>query len=129
MISTDWQTVLARRSRKEAPVGRRLVGLHHHARHHRHPRSGRVVLRGAACEKASIGWPCDEKIEKLRDDFARTTDPAKRKEFAEALQVRLSEYPTYAPLGQYNMPVALRTNVRGNMEAPATVFWNVKKAP
>ena len=42
--------------------------------------------------------------------------------------MRLSEFPTYAPLGQYNMPVAMRTNVSGNMEAPATVFWNVKKA-
>jgi peptide/nickel transport system substrate-binding protein len=74
-----------------------------------------------------FGWPCDEKIEKLRDDFARTTDAAKRKALAEALQVRLAEFPTYAPLGQFNMPVALRANVSGNMEAPATVFWNVKK--
>ena len=41
--------------------------------------------------------------------------------------MRLSEFPTYAPLGQFNMPVAMRTNVSGNMEAPATVFWNVKK--
>ena len=84
---------------------------------------------GAACEKASIGCPCDAQIEKLRDDFARTTDLARRKELAEALQVRLSEFPTYAPLGQFNMPVALRSNVSGNMEAPATVFWNVKKVP
>ena len=43
--------------------------------------------------------------------------------------MRLSEFPTYVLLGQYNMPVAMRTNVSGNMEAPATVFWNVKKAP
>ena len=42
--------------------------------------------------------------------------------------MRLSEFPTYAPLGQFNMPVAMRSNVSGNMEAPATVFWNVKKA-
>ena len=39
-------------------------------------------------------------------------------------QVRALEF---APLGQFNMPVALRTNVTGNLEAPATVFWNVKK--
>ena len=127
MVSTDWQTVLARRSRKEAPdkggwsafittlattdILDPVVSF----------------FTGAACEKASIGWPCDAQIEKLRDDYARTTDPAKRKELAEALQVRLAEYPTYAPLGQYNMPVALRTNVTGNLESPATVFWNVKK--
>ncbi len=127
MVSTDWQTVLSRRSRKEAPdkggwsafvttlattdILDPVVSF----------------FTGAACEKASIGWPCDTQIEKLRDDFARTTDPARRKELAEALQVRLAEFPTYAPLGQYNMPVARRANVTGNMEAPATVFWNVKK--
>jgi peptide/nickel transport system substrate-binding protein len=44
------------------------------------------------------------------------------------LRVRLSEYPTYAPLGEFDMPVAMRATVSGNMEAPATVFWNVKKA-
>ena len=81
----------------------------------------------ASCDKAPIGWPCDEKIEKLRDDYARALDSAKRKEIVDALQARLAEYPTYAPLGQYNMPVARRTNVTGNLESPATVFWNVKK--
>jgi len=129
MVSTDWQTVLARRSRKEAPSagGWSAFVITLATTDILDP----VVsfFTGAACEKASIGWPCDARIEKLRDDFARTTDPAKRKEVAEALQVRLSEFPTYAPLGQYNMPVALRTTVSGNMEAPATVFWNVKKAP
>ncbi|HZQ00206.1 MAG TPA: hypothetical protein VFB13_11740 [Reyranella sp.] len=127
MLSMDWQTVLSRRSRKEPPdkggwsafvttlattdILDPVVSF----------------FTGAACEKASIGWPCDAEIEKLRDDYARTTDPAKRKELATALQVRLAEFPTYAPLGQYNMPVALRGNVSGNMEAPATVFWNVRK--
>ena len=127
MVSTDWQTVLARRSRKEAPSagGWSAFVTTLAASDILDP----IVsfFTGAACEKAAIGWPCDEKIEKLRDDFARTTDPAKRKEIAEALQVRLAEYPTYAPLGQYNMPVAMRSTISGNLEAPATVFWNVTK--
>ena len=129
MISTDWQTVLARRSRKEAPSAGGWSAFVTTLATTDILDPVVSFFAGAACEKASIGWPCDAQIEKLRDDFARTTDQARRKEFAEALQVRLSEFPTYAPLGQYNMPVAMRTNVSGNMEAPATVFWNVKKAP
>jgi peptide/nickel transport system substrate-binding protein len=129
MVSTDWQTVLARRSRKETPAngGWSAFVTTLAASDILDP----IVsfFTGAACDKAAIGWPCDEKIEKLRDDFARTTDPAKRKEIAEALQVRLAEFPTYAPLGQYNMPVAMRDTLSGNLEAPATVFWNVKKGP
>ena len=129
MVSTDWQTVLARRSRKETPAngGWSAFVTTLAASDILDP----IVsfFTGAACDKAAIGWPCDDKIEKLRDDFARTTDPAKRKEIAEALQVRLAEFPTYAPLGQYNMPVARRDTISGNLEAPATVFWNVKKGP
>jgi peptide/nickel transport system substrate-binding protein len=127
MVSTDWQTVLARRSRKEpvAAGGWSAFTTTLATTDILDPVAS--FFTGAACDKASIGWPCDEKIEKLRDDFARTTDAARRKELAEGLQVRLSEFPTYAPLGQFNMPVAMRANVGGNMEAPATVFWNVKK--
>jgi peptide/nickel transport system substrate-binding protein len=127
MLSMDWQTVLARRSRKEAPSA---GGWNAFVTTLATPDILDPVVSffaGAACEKASIGWPCDAQIEKLRDDYARTTDPAKRKEIAESLQVRLAEFPTYAPLGQYNMPVAMRDNVSGNVQAPATVFWNVKK--
>lgn len=127
MVSTDWQTVLSRRSRKEPPSAGGWSAFTTTLATTDILDPVVSFFTGAACEKASIGWPCDEKIEKLRDDYARTTDPAKRKELAEALQVRLSEFPTYAPLGQFNMPVALRSNVSGNMEAPATVFWNVKK--
>jgi peptide/nickel transport system substrate-binding protein len=129
MVSTDWQTVLARRSRKEAPSAGGWSAFVTTLATTDILDPIVSFFTGAACEKASIGWPCDEKIEKLRDDFARTTDPAKRKEIAQALQVRLAEFPTYAPLGQYNMPVAMRDNISGNLEAPATVFWNVKKGP
>jgi peptide/nickel transport system substrate-binding protein len=129
IVATDWQTVLARRSRKEAPSAGGWSAFTTTLATTDILDPVVSFFAGAACEKASIGWPCDAQIEKLRDDFARTTDPARRKEIAEALQVRLSEYPTYAPLGQFNMPVAMRANVSGNMEAPATVFWNVKKAP
>src|SRR5262249_655184 len=96
MVSADWQTGLARRSRKEpgSAGGWSAFTTTLATTDILDP----VVsfFTGAACEKASIGWPCDQKIEKLRDDFARTTDPAQRKALAEALQVRLSEFPTYA---------------------------------
>ena len=37
----------------------------------------------ASCDKAPYGWPCDAEIERLRDAFARETDPAKQKQIAE----------------------------------------------
>ena len=81
----------------------------------------------ASCDKAMFGWPCDAEMEKLRDQFARETDPAKQKAIAEATLVRLVQYPTHIPLGQYYGAIAVRTNVTGMLEAPVTVFWNVEK--
>ena len=127
MVTTDWQTVLARRSRKEAPDKGGWHGFITTLASADLLDPVMNFFTAASCDKAPIGWPCDAKIEELRDAYARSLDPAKRKEIVDALQARLAEYPTYAPLGQYNMPVARRTNVSGNLESPATVFWNVKK--
>jgi peptide/nickel transport system substrate-binding protein len=81
----------------------------------------------AGCDKAMFGWPCDEKIQKLRDDYAKETDPAKQKAITEAVQVRVTEYPTHVHLGQWYSPFAVRSTVDGNVTAPVTVFWNVSK--
>ena len=48
--------------------------------------------------------------------------------FAEGIQIRISEYPTYVQLGQFNIPTAKRKTITGNLVAPAPVFWNIKKA-
>ena len=81
----------------------------------------------ASCDKAAFGWPCDEQMEKLRDDFARETDPAKQKAIAEAVQMRWREVVTHVHLGQYTVPIATRLNISGILSAPAPVFWNIEK--
>ena len=55
----------------------------------------------ASCDKATFGWPCDPEMERLRDAFAKETDPAKQKAIAEAVSMRAAEYPTHIHLGQY----------------------------
>jgi peptide/nickel transport system substrate-binding protein len=127
MQAMDWQTVLSRRARKEPLNAGGWSGFMTSwvSADLLDPIVSSFV--GAACDKAAIGWPCDAKLEELRNAFAKTTDPAKRKELAEAVQVRVSEYPTHAHLGQFNIPVARRKTVTGNLTAPVPVFWNVRK--
>jgi peptide/nickel transport system substrate-binding protein len=72
-----------------------------------------------------FGWPCDADMEKLRDDFARETDPAKQKGIAEATQVREAQVVTHIPLGQWYLGALMRKNLSGMVEAPAPVFWNI----
>jgi peptide/nickel transport system substrate-binding protein len=82
----------------------------------------------ASCDKATFGWPCDEGIEKLRDAYAKETDPAKQKAIAEQVSVRLSAaYPTFAPLGQFTAPTAFRINISGLLQTPSLALWNVEK--
>lgn len=125
MQSMDWQTVVARRAKKEAPEagGWNAFLTSWVAGDLLNP-----VMAGffnSSCDKAMFGWPCDEQIEKLRDDFARALDIDKQKDIVAALQKRVAEYPTHVHLGQWYNPGALRKNVEGVVAAPAPVLWNI----
>jgi peptide/nickel transport system substrate-binding protein len=127
MQSSDWQTVVARRVKKDpANAG----GWHAMLTSWVSADILNPVMAGfvnSSCDKAMFGWPCDAQMEKLRDDFARATDPAKQKEIAEAVQLRQAEHVSHIHLGQWYQSGAARKGVTGFMTAPAPVFWNVSK--
>ena len=125
MQSMDWQSLVARRSKKDAPD---KGGWHAFLTSWGSADLLNPVMAGfmnAGCDKAMFGWPCDEQIEKLRDDFAKATDATKQKEIAAAVQKRIAEYPTHVHLGQWNNEGAYRKNVEGVIAAPAPVLWNI----
>src|SRR5258707_10414428 len=124
--SMDWQTLVARRTKKDPPNagGWNAFLTAWVTADVMNPVSTAYV--NAACDKASFGWPCDEKLEKLRDDFARETDLAKQKAIAEAVQLRVIEYTPEIPVGEYVQPAAMRKNVKGFLIAPVPVFWNME---
>ena len=125
--SMDWQTVVARRTKRDPPDkgGWNAFLTSWVAADILNP-----VMAGffnASCDKAMFGWPCDDVIEKLRDGYAKETDPAKQKQIAMDLQKRWVEAPTHINVGQWYQPSALRANIDGMLVAPAPVFWNMSK--
>ena len=125
MQSMDWQTLVARRVKKEPPE---VGGWHAYVTNWVAGDMLNPVMMGffnAGCDKAMFGWPCDEQIEKLRDDYARATDVTRQKELVAELQKRVAEYPTHIHLGQWNNLGGLRKNVKGVVAAPAPVLWNI----
>jgi peptide/nickel transport system substrate-binding protein len=127
MQSMDWQTLVARRAKKEPPA---QGGWHAFLTAWVAGDILNPVMAGfanAGCDKAMFGWPCDKEIESLRDQYARETNPAKLKSIAEAVQVRITHYPTHIWLGQWFQPYATRKNVDGLVTAPVTVFWNAER--
>jgi peptide/nickel transport system substrate-binding protein len=116
----DWQTLVARRAKKDGWHG---VFTSWSSVEILDPVANAFL--NASCDRAPFGWPCDAKLEQLRDAFAHETDPAKQRAIAVAVTRRAAEYPTYLPLGQYVQPTAMRKNVSGVLKGPAFVDWNI----
>ena len=128
MVSSDWQTHIARVLRRDPPEQRgwnvtlSSTGILDIA----NPATS--LFLNAACEKASAGWPCDAKLEEQRDAFAVESDPAKRKAIAEAIQVLALQLGTHYPLGEWFSASAVSTRTTGWLRPPsASVFWGVEK--
>ena len=127
MISMDWQSVVARRAKKDPPGA---GGWHAFLTSWVSADVLNPVMTAflnSSCDKALFGWPCDAEMETLRDQFARETDPAKQKAIAEAVQVRWAQNPSHIFLGQWYQPAAMRRSIDGVVAAPVTVFWNMTK--
>jgi peptide/nickel transport system substrate-binding protein len=123
----DWQTLVSRRTKKDpiAQGGWSAFFTSWGSPDIMNPVAAAFI--NASCDKATFGGPCDEGIEKLRDAFAKETDPAKQKAIAEAVSLRAAEYPTHVVLGQYVQPSAFRKNISGVLVATNVALWNIEK--
>jgi peptide/nickel transport system substrate-binding protein len=128
MQSMDWQTLVSRRTKKDPPSA---GGWNAFLTSWVSADILNPVMAGflnSGCDKAMFGWPCDEEMEKLRDAFAKETDPQKQKAIAEQVQARAMQIGTHIHLGQWYQPAAIRKDaVSGILTTPAPVFWNVAK--
>lgn len=127
MQSMDWQTLVARRAKKDPPdkggwnafITSWTAGdLFNPVAH---------AFMNAGCDQALFGWPCDEQIQKLRDDFAKAPDVATQKQIVDALQKRWVEYPTHVHLGQWTNKGFHKKSVSGIIPAGVPVLWSIDK--
>ena len=61
----------------------------------------------------------------MRLEWIRATDPGRRKQLAEQIQVVAFDEVPFVPWGQYVQPSLYRKNVRGVLHFPAALLWNV----
>jgi peptide/nickel transport system substrate-binding protein len=74
-----------------------------------------------------FGWPSDDKMETLRTQWLKATTLDERKKLAVAMQERAFEVVPYLPTGQWMPMTTYRKNVKGVIQAPAFLMWNVEK--
>ncbi len=127
MQAMDWQTLVGRRNKKEAPAdgGWNAFITSWNSVDNASPLT--TPFLNAACDQALFGWPCDDKIQELRDEFAREPDAGKQLSIVENLQNRVSEAPTHVHLGQWYQPTAMGKNISGAPVSPVVAFWGYKK--
>lgn len=128
MKTMDWQTVITQQSNQKSPAegGWNIFSTYSILANSGDPISNSTIAANG--RKAWAGWPDVPEIEALRLKFARSTDPAERKDIGAQLQKLGIDEGVVMPLGQFSIPAAYSSKLSGVMEAPVTVFWNIKKS-
>ena len=124
--SMDWSTMVARRAKKEPPAQGGWNVFHTWSTSFDTMTPAVSSVLGGGGDKAWFGWPTSEPMEKLRADFAREPNDAKRKVIAEQVQRLAYEEVPYVPWGQFVVPGAFRKNVQGVLQFGATLLWNIR---
>jgi peptide/nickel transport system substrate-binding protein len=125
---SDWQTMTARLANKKAPAdgGWNAFTTSWQQLDVTDPVQNAFLT--ANCEKARVGWPCDADMEKIRERYARETDPAKRKAIADEAQIHNTKVVTHVPVGEWYGASARRTTVSvPKILPPFLVFWDLEK--
>ena len=121
----DWSTLVARRAKKEPPAQGGWNVFHTWATSFDVMTPAVASVMSGAGDKAWFGWPTSEPIEKLRAQFTREPDPAKRKQIAEDVQKLAFDEVPFITWGQFVVPGAFRKNVQGVLQFGATLLWNI----
>jgi peptide/nickel transport system substrate-binding protein len=128
--ATDWQTVVSRRA-SQKPVsegGWNMFFTNWVAADVMNPLVN-FSIGGRGKNGGWFGWSEDPKIEKLKDQFARSSSPEDQKKIATEIQQEAYDQVTYIPLGQFTIPSAWRKSITGVLDGPATpIFWNIDKS-
>ena len=124
----DWQTLVGRRSKKDAPdKGGWNMFLTAWQAHDISSPINQAALEAKGEKSGWFGWATDDKLEALRAQFMRETDDAKKKKLAEAIQARAFEVGTHAPLGEFTNVTVGRKNITGWFITNGNIYWNLKK--
>ena len=106
MQALEWGTVVQRRSVKE-PVdkgGWNIFYTYLGGFGNISP-GPNIAIRGNGTS-AWFGWPSDDKMETLRDQWFEAPDVPAQQKICREMQVRFWENPSYVPLGMYDLPNA-----------------------
>lgn len=126
--SMDWATMLTRRNSKEPADNGGWNILHSYV-------GGQVVATpvwsiafSGACDKGIFGWPCDQRLEDLRLEWALAATDDEKKRIAEEFSEAAFEMGHHVPLGQWTTFVTYNSEISDvvvTQDVP--VFWGLHR--
>jgi peptide/nickel transport system substrate-binding protein len=126
----DWATVVQRRASKEQ-AGVTRSGWSLFAVWGTGPAMSNPFMNTTAptpCDgKNYFGWPCDEVLESIREQYLSAGSPDRLKEVNEQFHRRFYEVLPYVPMGQVLYPVAYRRELKGVIPDIRLSLWNIEK--
>ena len=127
LVPMDWQSMAGRLAKKDKPAdgGWSAFMSFYDSRDALDP-IGRTVLN-TNCKTSFLGWPCDDKMEMLRDAYTRATEADGRKDLARQVQERNNEVVAFVPLGEAQFMGAMNRKLEYTFKQPYAVFWGLKK--
>jgi peptide/nickel transport system substrate-binding protein len=128
--ATDWQTVVTRRTSQRPPKegGWNMFFTTWASVDVMNPVAN-ICVGGRGKNGGWFGWPEDNKLEAMRDAFARASSLEEQKKIAADIQQEVYDQVIYIPLGQFRGASAWRKSLSGVLDGPATpIFWNIEKS-
>ncbi|MEQ8802271.1 MAG: ABC transporter substrate-binding protein, partial [Haliea sp.] len=126
-VPMDWGTLVARRAKKPSEDSEPW---------HLFPTIATSLDAGnpltnfyisTPCPNSIPGWPCDEKLESLRQEWIRITDPARKHLLEEHITSRARLVVPYVNWGQWQARTAYNKVLKGVQPSLVPVFWNIEK--
>jgi peptide/nickel transport system substrate-binding protein len=126
VVSTDWGTVIQRRTSKE-PVdkGGWSIFFTSFFGADQFTPATHLGLRGNG-EAGWFGWCKSPQLEALRDAWFEAPDMAAQKAIAVQIQQQAFQDVPYLPTGEYSQPTAYRKTLSGVLKG-LPLMWNLKK--
>ncbi len=123
----DWQTLVTRRASQKpvAEGGWNIFTTYLSLADISDPLSNYAAASNGT--GAWFGWPDSAKVEALRQNFATTDDDAELKGLATEVQELVMDNVGVVPLGEFAVVGAARASLKGIIDAPVPVFWNIEK--
>lgn len=123
--ATDWSTAISRRTSRN-PTNQGGWNLFHTWWISPDLMNPAVNAGFTGAGDAGIwGWHRNDEMARLRLEWVRATDEAKRKSLAEQLHRMAWDDVPYVPWGQYLQPSIHQKKVKGVLQNPAAILWNI----